>query len=91
MKAQPIDQRKLVLDDGSIIQISIWALPEPVPPCTHRYKYRLYFGRDGRCFVRYDNERGKGDHKHIGDIETVYTFSTLETLLRDFYEDIQRN
>lgn len=91
MAAQLITQRKLVLDGGALIEINVWELPTPVPPCQHLYKYRLYFGKDGTCFVRYDNERGKGDHRHVGDTETAYVFSTLDTLLRDFYEDVKRS
>jgi len=88
MKAALIAQAKEVRDDGSIVEIVIWELPEPLPPCTHAYKYRLFFGRAGACFVRYDNERGKGDHRHIGDEESIYEFSTLDALLIDFERDV---
>jgi hypothetical protein len=88
IRVRPIAQAKEVRDDGSIIQISVWALPEPVPPCTHLYKYRLYYGRGGVCFVRYDNERGKGDHKHLGSTEHPYPFTTLDVLLNDFETDV---
>jgi len=40
--------------------------------------------------VRYDNERGKGDHRHIDDSEESYTFSTLRKLVEDFETDIER-
>ena len=88
MKAKPIAQAKEIRDDGSIVQISIWELPKAVPPCAHSYKYRLYYGCAGVCFVRYDNERGKGDHKHIGEIEQAYGFTTLDALLVDFEKDV---
>jgi hypothetical protein len=88
MKAKPIAQAKEVRDDGSIVEISVWALSEPVPPCKHSYKYRLYYGRSGICFVRYDNERGKGDHKHFGSTEHPYNFTTLDALLVDFETDV---
>ncbi|EXJ16696.1 hypothetical protein D779_3373 [Imhoffiella purpurea] len=39
--------------------------------------------------LRYDNERGKGDHKHIDDIETPVTFVDLATLFADFHRDIE--
>ncbi|WP_366949727.1 DUF6516 family protein [Geobacter sp.] len=33
----------------------------------------FYCGRlDGTCLVRYDNERGKGDHKHLQGTEQPY-------------------
>ena len=88
MKATLIAQAKEVRDDGTIVEIMIWELPEPLPPCTHLYKYRLYFGLAGECFVRYDNERGKGDHRHAGGDESDYDFTTLEALLADFERDV---
>ena len=57
MEATLIAQAKEVHDDGSIVEIVVWELAEPLPPCTHRYKYRLFFGVPGECLVRYDNER----------------------------------
>lgn len=89
MRARPITCRKEVRDDGSIVEIAIWQLPEPLPPCAHRYKYRLAFVVDGVCVVRYDNERGKGDHRHIVGKETPYSFTELERLLADFRLDME--
>lgn len=66
----------------------IWELPEPLPPSKHPYKYRLYFGADGATRVRYDNERGKGDHRHSGLDESSYAFITVEQLLDDFERDM---
>ena len=39
--------------------------------------------------MRYDNERGKGDHRHIGDREEHYVFTALEQLLEDFRRDVE--
>lgn len=89
MDAEPIARAKEVRDDGSIVEIVVWRLPAPLPPCTHRYKYRLYFGRCGECRVRYDNERGKGDHRHANGIEVPYRFVSLDKLLDDSQRDIQ--
>ena len=80
---------KEVRDDGSIIEIVVWELSEPLPPSTHRYKYRLYYGSGGTSRVRYDNERGKGDHRHVGEREEDYVFATLEQLLEDFRRDVE--
>ncbi|MDP2810929.1 MAG: DUF6516 family protein [Rhodocyclaceae bacterium] len=38
--------------------------------------------------VRYDNERGKGDHRHAGGVEAAYDFTSLEDLLADFERDV---
>jgi hypothetical protein len=81
---------KEVRDDGSIVEIVIWELPRPLPPRSHRYKYRLYYGLSGECRVRYDNERGKGDHRHLGEQEGEYVFASIEQLLDDFRSDVER-
>ncbi len=88
MNARLIAKAKEVRDDGSIVEVVIWELPEPLPPSTHGYKYRLYYGAAGVCRVRYDNERGKGDHRHHGFREENYVFTTLEQLLADFERDV---
>lgn len=54
----------------------------------HGLKYRLYYGKDGIRIVGYDNERGKGDHRLLGDQEGPYAFSTVEQLLSDFMADV---
>ncbi len=84
-----IAKAKEVRDDGSIIEIVVWQVPESLAPCTHSYKYRLYFGTDGNCHVRYDNERGKGDHRHVAGVEERYAFESLDQLLTDFQTDIE--
>lgn len=81
---------KEVRDDGSIVEIVIWELREPLSPCLHRFKYRLYYGAAGECRIRYDNERGKGDHRHFGSKEEGYIFATIEQLLEDFRSDVER-
>ena len=40
--------------------------------------------------VRYDNETGKGDHRHEGGREEPYHFTAVETLVADFLADIAR-
>jgi hypothetical protein len=65
MKAINRIKEKETRDDGLIIERVVWQLDEPLPGSAHLFKYRLYCGCDGECWVRYDNERGKGDHRHI--------------------------
>ena len=90
MDAALLARAKEVRDDGSIVEIVIWELPHPLPPSGHRYKYRLYFGASGVSRVRYDNERGKGDHRHLGNREEDYRFTSVEQLLADFQSDVER-
>lgn len=73
---------------GGVIEMIVWRLPEPIPPSEHPYKYRLVFVRDGKRVVGYDNERGKGDHKHLGERELRYRFVDEDKLLDDFWRDV---
>lgn len=88
MKAALIIRDRRILADGAIIEVVIWQVPTPVPPTTHGLKYRLFYGRDGERIVGFDNERGKGDHKHVLGIESPYGFTTLAQLLDDFEAEI---
>jgi hypothetical protein len=90
MKAALLAHSKEVRDDGSIVEIVIWQLPEPMPPSEHNYKYRLFYGWPGREMVRYDNERGKGDHRHVDGEEQSYVFVSVEQLLDDFELDMRK-
>ncbi|MBK5971155.1 MULTISPECIES: toxin-antitoxin system TumE family protein [Thiorhodovibrio] len=90
MAATLLARAKEVRDNGSIVEVVIWELPKPLPPCRHRYKYRLFFGTRDRCRVRYDNERGKGDHRHFASEEQPYPFTTLDQIIADFRADIAR-
>ena len=88
MKAALLARTKEVRDDGSTVEVVIWEVPEPVGPSTHNYKYRLYYGAAGVSRIRYDNERGKGDHRHVGEEEGEYVFMSIEQLLNDFERDV---
>ena len=88
MKAVLLARNKDVRSDGSIVEVVVWRLSVPLPPSEHLYKYRLYYGIGGVSRVRYDNERGKGDHRHVGEKEEGYRFTTIDQLLDDFERDI---
>ena len=71
------------------MELVIWRTPRPVAGSRHAYKYRLFYGRSGERFVGYDNERGKGDHRHRDGREEPYAFNTVEQLVADFMADIE--
>ena len=75
---------------GGVVEMVVWRVPRPVPPSEHGFKYRLVFVRDGERIVGYDNERGKGDHKHLVGRETRYRFVDIESLVRDFLRDVEK-
>ncbi len=89
MKAAPLFRLKYELDGGAIVEMVIWDLPRPVPASQHKFKYRLYFGRGGKRIVGYDNERGKGDHRHLRGAEQAYQFVSPEKLVEDFLADVE--
>ena len=90
MKAKLLLKNKRVYVNGAIREMVIWQLPVADAERPHGLKYRLYFGIAGECLVRYDNERGKGDHRHYGNDEETYQFTSVEQLLADFQRDIER-
>ncbi len=73
---------------GGFAEYVVWLLPKSLPPSGYPYKYRLAYIKDRACVIRYDNERGKGDHRHIAALESQYLFSTPRKLIADFEADI---
>jgi len=88
-RARRIFYRKRHYDDGTISELTLWLVPQPVRGSRHMFKYSLFYGRPGERFVLYDNEPGKGDHRHYGDREEAYQFTTPQQLIRDFVADVQ--
>lgn len=90
MAAAALVRTRIIYSGGSFAEVVLWQLARPVPGSTHRYKYRLAYVVNGECVVRFDNEAGKGDHRHYGRREERYSFSTPEKLVSDFQRDIAR-
>lgn len=78
-----------MLAGSALMEATIWRVPTPVPPSGHDLKYSLVYIVDGQRVVGYDNERGKGDHRHIGGREESYAFTTVEQLINDFLADVR--
>jgi Family of unknown function (DUF6516) len=90
MKAVRLFHQRLDYDDGAIVEMVIWRVPAAVPPSVHGLKYSLFYGRPGVREVGYDNERGKGDHRHFKGQEAPYAFTSVEQLMTDFWSDVSR-
>ena|ERR1700722_6081536 len=88
-KAVLLFHRKREYDDGMIVEIKLWEVAKPVRGSGHSYKYSLFYGRAGKRLIGYDNESGKGDHRHYGDYEERYAFTTIDRLIDDFDKDVQ--
>lgn len=85
-----LQSRRLDLNNGMIVQIKVWKLPYTTDERPHGLKYSLFFGRKGERIVGYDNEAGKGDHRHFRGREEPYPFTTMEKLVTDFWNDVKK-
>lgn len=90
MTAELLVDRRVILSATSFVELVLWRVPKPVKGSAHGYKYRLAYVLDGVCVLRFDNETGKGDHKHVCGVESRIVFTDPEQLLADFHEEVMR-
>jgi len=88
MQAISLIAERVALDEESFVELVVWQLPTQQLGSMHAFKYRLAYVVRGECVVRYDNEAGKGDHRHVGAKESPYRFRDLESLQVDFWDDV---
>ncbi len=89
MKATLIYRKTETLVNGVKLEMVIWQLPAASLDRLYGIKYRLWAGYAGNTLVRYDNEAGKGDHKHVGATEMPYLWQGLEKRVADFIADVE--
>ena len=89
MKATLLVRDRIAHSDQAFSEIVVWHVPQPVAGSSHPYKYRLAFVDCGTCPLRYDNEAGKGDHRHAPEGESRYRFTSLDRLFADFERDVR--
>ena len=89
MKATILLNERVIISENAFVEMVVWELPKSAEGSDHLYKYRLALVINQECVLRYDNEPGKGDHKHIGDIEVEIEFTTLEDMLEDFWKNVE--
>ena len=90
MAARLLLNERHQLAPDAFAEARIWRVPASVRGSDHESKYALAYVVAGRCVLRYDNEAGKGDHKHSGDVETTYRFTTPAQLVADFWSDVDQ-
>ncbi len=88
MPAELLLHERHQIADDVFVDLRIWRVPSRVRGSAHDYKYSLAYVVAGVCVLRYDNEAGKGDHRHCGSREEPYRFTTPERLLADFWSDV---
>ncbi|MET7242052.1 DUF6516 family protein [Methylobacterium sp. EM32] len=89
MGATLLIRRRIAFSEHDFAELVVWRVPTPVPPTEHGFKYRLVYIVDGARIIGFDNERGKGDHRHDDDRETPYHFVGIDRLLGDFVEAVE--
>jgi hypothetical protein len=87
MKGHLIIHNKVTDELGNTLEIKMWRVPVS-QHTPHGYKYSLVYIVGNERAIGYDNERGKGDHKHLFGNEHPYSFKGLRELARDFKRDI---
>jgi hypothetical protein len=90
MQAERLLDERHVLDARTFAEIVIWRLSGPARGSEHPFKYRLALIVDGICVLRYDNEAGKGDHRHVMGRQIPYAFIDTNKLLADFWRDVEK-
>ncbi|MDP1612830.1 MAG: DUF6516 family protein [Sulfuritalea sp.] len=90
MKAVQLVGTRIAYSGSAFAELVLWRLPTPLKGAAHAFKYRLAYVVRGECVLRYDNESGKGDHRHFDKKESSYAFTTPDQLIADFQKDIAR-
>lgn len=90
MRAEPVLRERYQIGPNRFAELRIWRVPRRVRGSVHEFKYALAYVVAGECVLRYDNESGKGDHRHFGSKELPYTFTTPARLLADFWSDVEQ-
>lgn len=90
MKAALLLRTRIAFSETAFAELVLWKLPKPLAGSTHAFKYRLAYIVDSVCVVRYDNEVGKGDHRHVAEEESAYAFETPDKPIADFQRDMAR-
>ena len=90
MRATELLRRRIPYSESAFAELVLWQLPAPLRGSSHSYKYCLAYVMNGICVLRYDNESGKGDHRHFKGKESRYAFGNVDKLLTAFQRDIER-
>lgn len=90
MGVELLMHERFLLSRRAFVEIVIWKLPKPLSQSIHTFKYRMAYVANGRCVLRFDNEAGKGDHKHLDEVEVPYQFTDLGQLQDDFWAAVKR-
>ena len=89
MPGRLIFYRKNVGADGDIVEMKIWEVPR-AGKTPEGLKYSLVYVRGGKRLIGYDNGEGKGHHRHMGNVEVLYSSGDVDRLIADFLADVEK-
>jgi hypothetical protein len=91
MGSKRILYRKVVDEEGNVLEAVIWRVPVSAK-APDGVRYRLAFIPAGmrEPAVLYDNHHPKGHHRHVEGVQEPYRFETVDKLVRDFKADVER-
>jgi hypothetical protein len=91
MGSKRILYRKVVDEEGNVLETVIWRVPVSAR-APDGVRYRLAFIPAGmrEPAVLYDNHHPKGHHRHVEGVQDPYRFETVDKLVRDFKADVER-
>jgi hypothetical protein len=91
MGSKRILYRKVVDEEGNVLETVIWRVPVSAK-APEGVRYRLAFVPAGmrEPAVLYDNHHPKGHHRHVEGVQEPYRFETVDKLVRDFKADVER-
>jgi hypothetical protein len=91
MGALLLRREKYIDADGDLVELVLWQVPRSgAYPDGIRYRVAFLLAGTRKPVVLYDNHHPKGHHRHRGPVQMGYPFSTIDQLLQDFLEDVQR-
>ncbi|MFH1587201.1 MAG: DUF6516 family protein [Candidatus Diapherotrites archaeon] len=85
--ADLLRRNKKQLDKYSFIEYRIYSVPES-EDFPDGVKYSMNFVIKEECVLRYDNERGKGHHRHLGEVESKIQFKSINILIKNFFGEV---
>ena len=88
MKAVLIKHDRFNDPFGNLVETKLWSVPI-TKHTPYGVKYSFVYIMNGERVIGYDNERGKGDHKHIEGAEIQYVFVDIDQLVNDFVNDVE--
>jgi Family of unknown function (DUF6516) len=88
--AQPLVRRRVAIAADAFVEVVICEVPAPISPSTRPFQYQLAYSVDDRCVLRYDNEPGKGGHRHWETTQEPCVFVTPDRLMSDFEADVAK-